>query len=118
MSVEIKRQILQAYKTSSSSLEKALYECVLQHWGDIEGHIETALLNHRFRKLTIPIVCKGLARGFWVFLRFTIYNNGEWDLDNVFVGPSVGWPYKWKIVVEGEGARLYMTKKTVRLTQV
>ena len=99
---------------TDSLLEKKLYTCVLENWDSIAPKILEAILNHGFEKLTIPISCINVSKNYWIYLRFRLYDNGEWDLNNVIISERSGWAYKWMIIVDRQKVKLVKAVRKIR----
>lgn len=77
--------------------EKELVSDILDNWDKISEAIDTALLNHGFRVMTMPIT-KG---EYSVFLRFGYSKlRKRWVLTGAGIGQRVGWGFKWEFMLD------------------
>ena len=85
------------YAKAGEDWEKALIRRVLREWSEVSEAIDTALLNHKFWVMTIPLT----KRDYSIFLRFE-YNKqrGRWVLASVDIGQRVGWGFKWEFMLD------------------
>jgi len=120
---EARRDLIEHARRLSKALDKArgkerarfketltLIRTVLKRWDEIEPLLETALVNHRYRILTVPI--KRSENRPALFLKFSLeekdlprYEGLRIDVDR--------WPYRWEIHLDKEGARLVEKKRPI-----
>ena len=85
------------YSRAREDWEKLLIRRVLRDWGEISEAIDTALLNHKYKVITIPLT----KRDYSIFLRFEYdKQRGRWVLANADIGKRVGWGYKWEFMLD------------------
>ena len=64
----------------------------LKKWVKVSDFIDTALLNHGYEKLTIPLTVRNKS----IFLVFSLVKGKGWFYQGFRLGVKVGWGYKWE----------------------
>jgi len=120
---EARRDLVERARELSKALRKAsleekaqfkedlaLIRIVLKHWNEIEPLLETALVNHKYRILTVPI--KRSENQPALFLKFSLK---EKDLPRYegFRIDKDRWPYRWEIHLDKEGVTLVEKKRPI-----
>ena len=77
--------------------EKNLVGDILRKWDKVSEAIDTALLNHGYWVMTIPI-----TRGdHSLFLKFEKNKlRKRWVLADVSIGERVGWGFRWEYLLD------------------
>ena len=108
---EIKSGLRHLYRKNRNTHVKRIVEKALKKWKKVSEFLDTALLNHGFKIITIPLTHGSYS----VFVRLSRQDKkGDWVLEKIWFGDRVGWGYKWEYDLEKDTPIMRKRKITLQ----